>query len=80
MTRCEAIVGLARRKDARAVPAIAAELASGEVGTLAVEAASLIGDLTLHPALVALRDWWDVDVELLDEAIQACSPTSVRNA
>jgi HEAT repeat protein len=80
MTRCEAIVGLAHRKDARAVPAIAAELSSGDVGSLAVEAASLIGDQTLHPALIALRKWWDVDVDLLEEAIRACSPESARIA
>jgi hypothetical protein len=56
------------------VPALRKELASDSVGRLAVEATALIGDPALHPLLVALRDWWDVDERLLGEAIEACSP------
>jgi HEAT repeat protein len=73
-TRAEALVGLARRGDRRMLPALRKELASDSVGRLAVEAAALIGDPALHPLLVALRDWWDVDEGLLGEAIDACSP------
>ncbi|MDR3636956.1 MAG: HEAT repeat domain-containing protein [Isosphaeraceae bacterium] len=73
-TRCEALVGLARRGDERVLPALHKELSSELVGTLAVEAAALIGRPELHPVLVALESWWDVDKELLDEAIRACSP------
>jgi HEAT repeat protein len=73
-TRAEAMVGLARRGDRRMLSALREELASGSVGTLAVEAAGLIGDPQLHPLLVALLDWWDVDEGLLGEAIRACSP------
>jgi hypothetical protein len=54
--------------------ALREELASGSVGTLAVEAAALIGDPQLHPLLVALRGWWEVDEGLLGEAVRACSP------
>ena len=36
--------------------------------------AALIGDPILLKELVALREWWDVDHELLDDAIRACSP------
>ena len=68
------LVGLARRGDRRMVPALRKELASDSVGRLAVEAPALIGDPALHPLLVALRDWWDVDEGLLGEAIDACSP------
>ncbi len=73
-TRAEAIVGLAQRGDRRIVPVLSEELASDSVGRLAVEAAALIGDPELHPALLALRNWWDVDEGSLEEAIRACSP------
>jgi HEAT repeat protein len=73
-TRAEAVVGLARRGDRRMLPALREKLASGSVGRLAVEAAALIGDPDLHPLLVALGGWWDVDEGLLGEAIRACSP------
>ena len=73
-TRCEALIGLARRGDRRVLTALRRELGSGFVGSLAVEAAALIGDPELHPALSALRNWWDIDEGSLEEAIRACSP------
>lgn len=42
-TRDEAIMGLARRKDARAIPAIERELRASEFGSLVLEAAELFG-------------------------------------
>jgi HEAT repeat protein len=72
--RCEAIVGLARRGDIRVIPPLRRALVSESIWALEVEAASLISDHRLHPELVALRGWWDVDEELLEEAIRACSP------
>jgi HEAT repeat protein len=74
--RCEAMVGLARRGDLRVVPHLLKALASESVWALEVESAALIADPRLHPELVALRGWWDVDEELLEEAILACSPRS----
>jgi HEAT repeat protein len=74
VTRGEAFVGLARRKDRRVVPAVADELRGDCVGRLAVEAAELIAAPELHPDLVELLDWWDVDTTLLQRAIAACSP------
>lgn len=71
-TRGEALIGLARRKDLRVVPALMKELSSDCVGTLAVEAAEEIGVPELRPALVRLRGWWDVDPALLERAIVAC--------
>jgi len=71
--RAEALVGLARRGDRRVLPFLVRELASESVGTLAVEAATWIGDPQLLPQLVALKGWWDVDEKLLDEAVRACS-------
>lgn len=73
-TRSEALVGLAQRKDQRVVPALKRELRSNSVGTLAIEAAELIASKELHPHLVALREWWDVDSELLERAISASLP------
>jgi HEAT repeat protein len=73
-TRCEALLGLARRGDRRVLMTLRKELESDSVGSLAIEAAALIGDPQLHKALIALQDWWDVDDELLGEAIRACSP------
>lgn len=71
-TRGEALVGLARRKDQRVVSALLAELTSGDVGRLAIEAAELIAVPELQPHLLSLQEWWDIDCELLDRAIRAC--------
>lgn len=70
-TRGEALVGLARRKDERVIAALKTELCSDCIGSLAIEAAELIASVELHPHLVALREWWDVDQELLERAIAA---------
>jgi HEAT repeat protein len=72
--RCEALVGLARRRDRRVIPPLLKALASESVWSLEIEAASLIADPLLYPELIALRGWWDVDAVLLEEAIVACSP------
>jgi HEAT repeat protein len=70
-TRCEALLGLARRKDSRVVEALKTELVSDRVGTLAVEAAEAIASAELHQHLVNLQRWWDVDSQLLARAIAA---------
>jgi hypothetical protein len=79
-TRCEALVGLARRGDRRVLPALQNSLSSKSVCSGDVEAAALIGDPLLLEKLIAPREWREVDKELLDEAIRACSnaPTSPR--
>lgn len=70
-TRGEALIGLARRKDERVIDALKQELSSDDVGTLALEAAELIASKDLYSSLVALRSWWDVDPDLLEQAISA---------
>lgn len=70
-TRAEALVGLARRKDQRVIAALKSELASDCVGTLAIEAAELIQSRELFGLLLELKEWWDVDTDLLDRAIAA---------
>lgn len=85
-TRCEAIVGLAKRRDRRVIPIISKELASDSVGCLVVEAAAMIPDPQFYPQLIAIREiasqealdssetsseTWAMDK--LDAAIKACS-------
>lgn len=72
--RGEALVGLARRQDERVVEPLIKELSSDSVGILAVEAAKEIGDAQLYSALRQLKEWWDVDKNLLAEAINSCEP------
>jgi HEAT repeat protein len=70
-TRCEALVGLARRKDKRALGALVRELESDEVGSLAIEAAELLADPSLVNPLTMLQqehpEWEELQV-----AIEAC--------
>ena len=70
-TRGEALVGLAKRNDLRAIAALKLELESDCIGCLAIEAAELIASNELYPLLVDLRGWWDIDIDLLERAIEA---------
>jgi len=75
-TRDEAIIGLARRGDLHALPAVQGERRSGSFGRLILEAAAEIRDPSLYPLLTTLRHRRDVDETLLNEAMEACSPHS----
>lgn len=72
--RDEAIFGLARRRDPRALPLVVSRLQQEEVGKLAVEAAAYLADKRLLDPLRALESWWDLDAGLLGEALAACDP------
>jgi len=72
-TRSEAAIGLAKRKDPRGIDLLVSYLSSDHVGELYVEAAEMYGDPRLQPALLALRKWWDINPDLLERAIAACS-------
>lgn len=74
--RGEALVGLARRRDDRVVPALKQELRAETVEELVVGAAELTGSPELHALLVALSDRWDGDPEILELAITACDPSN----
>jgi hypothetical protein len=76
--REEAIVGLAERRDARALEPTRLALEAESVGRLAVEAAVHLGDPTLLPALRELREWWDVDPGLLEQAIERCEANAAN--
>ena len=71
--RSEALVGLAIRQDERVVEPLIKELSSDSVGILAVEAAKEIGDARLFSVLLQLKEWWNVDKNLLAEAINSCN-------
>jgi HEAT repeat protein len=72
-TRSEAAIGLANRKEPAAIDLLIEHLQSDRVGQLYVEAAEIYADRRLRPALVALSKWWDIDQELLEKALSACS-------
>ena len=72
-TRSEAAVGLAKRSEPRGLETLAKYLKSDRVGELFVEAAEMYAKPDLKPALVALQKWWDINPELLERAIAACS-------
>lgn len=79
-TRGEALLGLANRRDSRIIEPLLQELSGALVrehpstlaASLVVQAAREIGDPCLCPALIALREWWGQDDELLEEAIERC--------
>ena len=74
--RAEALLGLALRADPRALEGVRRDLMSENVGRLSVETAAVLADPSLLPALTALREWWDVDVDLVDHAIVRSRVTS----
>jgi hypothetical protein len=76
--RGEALVGLARRNDPRALDLVRAELRRDYAGSWVLEAAELVGDVSLLPLLVALRENWGEKNEEwfkkdLNEALEACA-------
>jgi len=74
--RAEAVLGLARRRDPRAVGPLLGALTSKSVYRWSVEAAAYMGDFKLLPPLRALTGWWNVDTALLETAIARCDPES----
>jgi hypothetical protein len=77
----EALVGLARRKDASVYDEIKRHLRT-DAGNLIVEAAAELADARVYPLLVELRErgWQDSDnrPEVLDWALESCRPTQAR--
>ena len=72
-TRCEALVGLARRRDVSGVEQLKRSLQGDMVSTMMIEAAGYYGRSDFVPILQELQSWWDVDDELLKKAIKHCS-------
>ncbi|WP_251153392.1 HEAT repeat domain-containing protein [Cellulosimicrobium sp. Marseille-Q4280] len=78
-TRQEALVGLAYRRDPRALPRVRAALTrrSGDVWQLEIVAAGAIGDPELHPLVMTHRSGWDDPAAAL-QADAACRLTDSR--
>jgi HEAT repeat protein len=78
--RCEALVGLAKRKDGKVLGPLINELASQSIGLMALEAAEELGDPCLRPALLQLKEEWRLDggphIEQLNRALASCSPNA----
>ncbi len=66
----EAIVGLARRRDLRALPLVAELLTRGEVPLLLFDAAACLADPSLLPALRT----YDAEDPLVTRALRWCDP------
>jgi hypothetical protein len=62
--RCEALLGLARRRDDRALPAVRARLAGEVVRLPEIQAAGAIGDPSLHVLIRAHLAGWGPDAVL----------------
>jgi hypothetical protein len=76
MTRGEALVGLARRKDQRVVEPLVKELErypDAKDDGRSVEAAEAIADPRLVPVLTRLKQTADADDSTFDEVIRRCS-------
>jgi HEAT repeat protein len=71
-TRCEALVGLARRKDERVIDPLIRELSGDEVLDIAVEAAGELGDPRCYPALLRLRERYGCE-GYMETALRQCA-------
>lgn len=72
----EALIALASRNDENFVPLIKGLFRTKSVGSLALEAAIIASDPALLSDLEELQTWWDLDPELLEQAIESCSEVS----
>src|SRR5262249_32611721 len=75
----EALIGLAQRRDARALPLVQRELSGPFHGDWAVEAAELLADPSLLPLLESLRARLEPEDRIrfqrsFRSAIEACQP------
>ncbi|MEN3304028.1 MAG: hypothetical protein V7603_230 [Micromonosporaceae bacterium] len=61
-TRCEAMLGLARRADARILPVLRQRLTAPNVYALEIESAGALGDTSLHTLVRAHLAGWDDEV------------------
>jgi HEAT repeat protein len=68
--RAEGARGLARRRDARALPLVRELLAQDEVHNFTFRAAAYLGD----PSLLPLLDGFDPDADRVAEALRECDP------
>lgn len=72
-TRAEAVEGLARRRDPRALPVLQRELEQGPEWQHYIEAAELFGDPSLYPALLRISEMAEPPFDV-SAALEACRP------
>jgi HEAT repeats len=60
--RCEALLGLARRRDKRALPVLNARLSGERVFSLEIDAAGALGEPSLHTLVRGHLSGWEDDV------------------
>jgi hypothetical protein len=76
--RCEALLGLARRRDERALPAVGRRLAGGHVRLQEIAAAGALGDPTLHMLVRShLAGWGPEAVGKVCAALRLTDPDGV---
>jgi hypothetical protein len=76
--RCEALLGLARRRDPRALPAVAARLVGDHVRLPEIQAAGALGDPSLHVLVRAhLAGWGPEAVPKVCAALRLTDPDGV---
>jgi HEAT repeat protein len=73
VTRCEALVGLARRKDNRIINTLIRELSGDDVLDLAVEGAAELGDPRCYPHLLKLCETHGSHGCMV-QALKQCTP------
>ncbi|MEV8512385.1 HEAT repeat domain-containing protein [Dactylosporangium sp. NPDC051484] len=61
-TRCEALLGLARRRDSRVLPVLHERLSRDNVYSLEIDAAGALGHASLHTLVRGHLSGWDDDV------------------
>jgi HEAT repeat protein len=79
VTRVEAILGLARRRDERAFEPLARELTAESVNDKLFEAAAELGDPRLHDVLCKWRHFAEPGDYWLNEAIERCRRGCARD-
>ena len=76
--RCEALLGLARRRDPRALPAVRARLMGDQVRLAEIQAAGALGDPSLHVLVRAqLAGWGSEAVPRVCAALRLTDPDGV---
>lgn len=82
--RNEALMGLARRRDPRALTPLLSALNEKSPSAMHIEAAMALGDPALLPALMAIKrkleDHFSSEAEWLDKAITSCQAAGVQGS
>jgi HEAT repeat protein len=76
--RCEALLGLALRRDRRVLPVLTERLAADDVWALEIDAAGALGEPSLHAPIRSHLDGWDAEtVPRVVAALRLTDPEGV---